>query len=130
MKLLTRKELSNMLSIGVETLRYYENIKLISVPKRDKNGYRKYSEESLPEINFVLKLKKFGFSLNEISKMLKLLRNEKNISKDNIKKILINKIIDVEGKIEKMNEVKKLLTELKESPHLGECDTLKSLLKN
>jgi DNA-binding transcriptional MerR regulator len=125
-----RKELAEMFSIGVETLRYYENIELITIPKRDKNGYRKYSEESLTEINFITKLKKFGFSLKEISKLLKLIKNEKNLSKENMKKILTEKIAEIDGKIEKMNELKIMLTNLKESNFLGECDTLKLLLKN
>jgi DNA-binding transcriptional MerR regulator len=125
-----RTEIAKMFGIGIETLRYYESIKLITVPKRDKNGYRRYAEDSLAEMKFILILKKFGFSLSEISIFMKSIKKSNKVNKDDLKKILSEKILEIDEKIQKMNEFKIMLTELKESSHLGECDALKSLLKS
>jgi len=54
-------------NINKETIRYYEKIGLISETKRAKNGYRLYSKEDIEKIKFIFIIKKFGFSLKEIS---------------------------------------------------------------
>ncbi|WBW95989.1 MerR family DNA-binding transcriptional regulator [Oceanirhabdus sp. W0125-5] len=40
-------DLVNELNINKETIRYYEKIRLLPEPKRDKNGYRIYSKEDI-----------------------------------------------------------------------------------
>ena len=56
-------ELVKELNINKETIRYYENIGLLSEPKRNDNGYRIYSKEDIDKVRFILIVKNFGFSL-------------------------------------------------------------------
>ena len=61
---------ANELNINKETIRYYEKIGLLHEPKRDTNGYRKYTKEDLERLRFILFAKDYDFSLKEIKSLL------------------------------------------------------------
>lgn len=58
-------ELSAMLGIPVETLRYYEQKGLVK-PIKERNGYRSFGMEDFFRLLIVKSLRGFDFSLNEI----------------------------------------------------------------
>lgn len=63
-------EVSKILNIPVETIRYYEKIGIINPYKDEENNYRYYESE---DINLLLDYKKYkslGFSTNKISKIM------------------------------------------------------------
>ena len=49
------------------TLRYYENIGLLTPPSRTDAGYRLYDETSLERLRFIARAKQLGCSLDEIA---------------------------------------------------------------
>jgi MerR family Zn(II)-responsive transcriptional regulator of zntA len=104
-------ELVKELKLNKETIRYYEKIGLLCEPKRDKNGYRVYSEKDIELIRFILIVKKLGFSLKEIS----LLVNDEILCGDieSIKKIVEKKLYEVNSKISELEERKRLLEKVK-----------------
>jgi DNA-binding transcriptional MerR regulator len=56
------------------TIRYYEEIGLLTAPPRSEAGYRRYSSATLEELEFIKKGQGLGFSLEEIGEILKLSR--------------------------------------------------------
>jgi DNA-binding transcriptional MerR regulator len=126
----TRKDLSELFNIGKETLRYYENINLIPNPTRNESGYRVYSEEDLVRIKFIVKMKNYGFSLREISDLIKMVSNEKCADQDKLVDYIDNKITGVENQIKELYQLIELLKTVKENKQLGECDFFKSLIIN
>ena len=56
------------------TIRYYEEIGLLTAPARSEGGYRRYSAVTLEELEFIKKGQGLGFSLEEIGEILKLSR--------------------------------------------------------
>ena len=56
------------------TIRYYEEVGLLKKPSRAESGYRSYSAKAVDELLFVRKAQALGFSLDEISEILKLSR--------------------------------------------------------
>ncbi|OOM13949.1 MerR family transcriptional regulator [Clostridium saccharobutylicum] len=126
----TRKDLAELFNIGKETLRYYENINLLPNPTRNENGYRVYSEEDLLRIKFIVRMKKYGFSLRQISDLIKSVSNEKCAHQDRLVNYIDNKIIEVENQIKELYQLIELLNGVKENKHLGECDFFKSLVNN
>jgi DNA-binding transcriptional MerR regulator len=56
------------------TIRYYEEIGLLTPPPRSEGGYRRYSTATLEELQFIKKGQSLGFSLEEIGEILKLSR--------------------------------------------------------
>lgn len=62
--------MAKMANVNMETLRYYEELGLISTPLRSEAGYRLYSEEALSRLTFIHNAKLCGFTLKEIKKAL------------------------------------------------------------
>ena len=62
----------SMLSrISVKTLRYYDEIGLLKPVNVDQfTGYRYYSADQLPRLNYIVALKDMGLSLEEIANTL------------------------------------------------------------
>lgn len=65
-------EFANFVKVPVKTLRYYDEIGIFKPSKvDDETGYRYYSSSQLPLLNKILSLKDIGFSLNQISYVIK-----------------------------------------------------------
>ena len=65
-------ELSRLSGVNIETIRYYERIKLIPAPPRTQSGRRLYSATDLRLLAFIRRSRELGFSLDEIRTLLRL----------------------------------------------------------
>ena len=63
-------ELARRFGLNVRTLRYYEQLGLLSPAARAERGYRLYSEEDERQLGFVLQAKRIGFTLEEIAEVV------------------------------------------------------------
>ncbi len=64
-------EISTLVNISTNTLRYYDEILLLRpTQKNNQNGYRMYSHIQIKEILLIQELKYYGFTLNEIKTLL------------------------------------------------------------
>jgi len=57
-------------SVSVRTLRYYDQLGLLSPSHVSESGYRLYSDEDYPRLQQILGLRYLGFSLEEIRRCL------------------------------------------------------------
>ena len=64
------KQLGDLTGVSVRMLRHYDEIGLLKPSVRTSNGYRLYSEQNLVELQQIVSLKFFGFSLSQIKTML------------------------------------------------------------
>ena len=64
------KKVSEISGVSVRTLHHYDEIGLLS-PRKQKNGYRYYSEEDMSILQTILFYKYLGFSLKRIKELLK-----------------------------------------------------------
>ncbi|MCH4001233.1 MAG: MerR family transcriptional regulator [Lacticaseibacillus paracasei] len=71
---------SKMVSLSIDTLRYYEKERLI-IPARDQNNRRTYSEADQRWIAFIKRLKATGMPIKEIKTYARL-RYQGNITID------------------------------------------------
>jgi MerR family mercuric resistance operon transcriptional regulator len=62
--------LSKVSGVHIETIRYYERIKLLPKPSRTQGGYRLYGEESAKRLAFIRRSRELGFSLEGIRVLL------------------------------------------------------------
>lgn len=64
------KDLSKLTDVSAQTLHHYDKIGLLKPSMRMDNGYRVYSEADLLQLQQIVALKFFGFSLAEIKSLL------------------------------------------------------------
>lgn len=79
------------------TLRYYEQIGLIS-PQRRTNNYRDYSAQTLQDLDFIQRAQSMGFSLGEIGEILNAQRNQLIDCADGAK-LIERKMAEIKQKI-------------------------------
>ena len=113
-KKLTISQVAKEVGIGIETVRYYERIGLISQPKRPLSGYRTYNPETLSRLHFIKRAKLLGFSLGEISGMMTLGSG----SCGETKALATDKLENIRTRINDLEAMAKTLEEL-----IDACDT-------
>lgn len=65
-------QLAQAAGVNVETVRYYQRIKLMPVPPRAPGGIRRYGAAELARIQFIRTAQGLGFTLEEIADLIKL----------------------------------------------------------
>ena len=60
--------------LNVATIRYYEQIGLLSAPTRSDAGYRRFGNKAVEELVFIKKAQGLGFSLDDVRGILQLSR--------------------------------------------------------
>lgn len=124
-------KLAKETGINIETVRYYENIKLLPKPKRKESRYRIYDENDKARLKFIIRAKELGFTLKEVRELLSLKIDSESKCGD-IKKLAEEKISDAEEKIKDLKNIKKHLEILvnqciNEEVSTEDCPIVKSL---
>ncbi|MBA3519433.1 MAG: helix-turn-helix domain-containing protein [Rhizobiales bacterium] len=63
-------ELSQRTGVNIETIRYYEKIRLLPPPPRTGGGHRVYPDAHLRRLVFIRRSRELGFTLDEIRNLL------------------------------------------------------------
>jgi len=69
---LTIGRLAAAAEVNVETVRYYQRIRLMPVPKKAAGGIRRYGASELSRLRFIKTAQGLGFTLEEIADLVKL----------------------------------------------------------
>jgi MerR family mercuric resistance operon transcriptional regulator len=67
---ITVGQLARAAAVNVETVRYYQRIGLLPMPRRDYGSIRRYLADDLKRIRFIRRAQKLGFSLDEVALLL------------------------------------------------------------
>jgi DNA-binding transcriptional MerR regulator len=59
------------------TIRYYEDIGLLPRPDRRESGQRVYGNDAVERLIFIRRCREFGFSIEQVRALLKLMRDGK-----------------------------------------------------
>lgn len=103
MKYYQIKEISQMTSLSIRSLQYYDEVGLLKPTKRSDAGYRLYSETDLLLIQQIVTLKFLGFSLSSIKEII----GNPNF---NLAKSMSLQARELSEKAIKINEAASLLT--------------------
>lgn len=122
MKTFTVGQLAKKANVNVETVRYYEQRRLLPEPARSESKYRQYTEKDVARIVFVRRAKELGFTLKEISELLSLKLDSETICGD-VQKLAAQKITDIEKRMTDLRKIKKKLEELIKLCDLGSVAT-------
>lgn len=97
-------EVSRLLEISPQTLRYYEQKKLIPKIHRDQNGYRVYTEYDINWIYFAKQMRRAGVSVNAIAEYTTLFLKNRNQTIQQRKSILLEQRQKMQSKIRSIQE--------------------------
>ena len=97
--------------LTVKSVRYYAEIGLVKPLTNERNGYRDYSHDDVAKLGFVGKARKFNFSIRECRDLLSLYE-DKNRSSKEVKKLTLEKINEIDKKLNELSALRKLLSNL------------------
>jgi MerR family mercuric resistance operon transcriptional regulator len=63
-------ELSRRTGVHIETIRYYEKVKMLPPPPRTEGGRRVYESSQIRTLTFIRRARELGFTLDEIRNLL------------------------------------------------------------
>ena len=108
--------------VKVPTIRYYEQIGLLSAPSRSKGGRRLYSDEDQRRLSFIRHSRKLGFDIEEIRTLLSLQDNPENSCQqaDHIAKL---HLAEVRTKIASLTALQRELERMVEGCLHGRVET-------
>ena len=101
-------ELSKLTKCNIETIRYYERIGILKMPRRTGGGRRIYNQEEMKRLLFVRRSRELGFRLDEVRELLRLVDGEK-YSCAEVKKITIDHADAVRKKIKDLRKIEQVL---------------------
>lgn len=103
--------LSRCTGVNIETIRYYERIKLIPAPPRTESGRRLYSPNDRRRLAFIRHAREIGFDIPTIRVLLDLQEVPEN-SCWTVTKIARTQLAAVESRIERLLVLKHELTRM------------------
>lgn len=101
-------ELSRQTGVNIETIRYYERVKMLAPPPRSPNGRRVYDSTDLRILVFIRRSRELGFSLDEIRALLRLRGPEKASCRE-VRKIAAHHLEDIRAKLSDLKKLERLL---------------------
>ncbi|MEO6033553.1 MAG: MerR family DNA-binding protein [Burkholderiaceae bacterium] len=116
---LTIGRLARAADVGVETIRYYQQRGLLPVPAAS-GAFRHYPVELAARIRFVKRAQELGFSLDEITELLRL---EDGAHRGAIRQIASARLDQVEQKLLDLKRMQRVLKHL-----VAECEHTHSSL--
>jgi MerR family transcriptional regulator, copper efflux regulator len=115
--------------VPAKTIRYYEAAGLIATADRTGGGYRVYTQEDVHVLRFIKRARDLGFSIERIRRLLDLWRDRSRASRD-VKRLALDHIADITGKIAAMSTVRDAVQDLAdkcEGNDRPECPILRDL---
>ena len=102
-------ELSKRSGVNIETIRYYERIKMLPAPPRTANGRRVYGSHEARILAFIRRSRELGFSLDEIRALLRLGGPEKASCRE-VRKIAAHHLEEVRAKLSDLRKLERVLS--------------------
>ena len=115
--------------ISAKMIRHYEAIGLIPSANRRDSNYRDYSSDDVHQLSFIRRARALGFSMDEIRDLLRLWADGKRSSRE-VKKLALEHIEDLNGRIVTLQEIRDTLVKLANScdgNHRSNCPIIDEL---
>lgn len=100
--------------VNVETIRYYQRLKLLEEPGKPPGGVRRYTGAAVERVRFIKRAQELGFSLAEIRRLMQLGDPQ---SCGEARALASEKLALVESRVADLQRLRGVLKEL-----IGRCD--------
>jgi MerR family transcriptional regulator, copper efflux regulator len=103
-------EIANRCGVSVETLRYYEQRRLLTVPPRSEGGFRRYSDDVLHQVQFIKQAQSLGLTLDDIQQLVAGQQRRSHApSCRRVRDLLTRRIEDIDGRIRDLRSFRRTL---------------------
>lgn len=122
-------EVAKLTGLTAKAIRFYESKGIIKEASRGANGYRQYTQHQVDELLLIRRSRLVGFSLDECQELLSLSNNPNRRSAD-VKQKTLEKVSEIETKIEELERMKKTLLDLADAcpgDDSNDCQIIKGL---
>ncbi|HEY2533331.1 MAG TPA: helix-turn-helix domain-containing protein [Xanthobacteraceae bacterium] len=102
-------KLSKWSGVSVETIRYYERVKMLAPPLRTASGHRVYDSTDLRILVFIRRSRELGFSLDQIRALLRLGGPGKATCRE-VREIATHHLDDIRAKLADLKKLERLLS--------------------
>src|SRR5688572_13067672 len=108
-------EVAKRAGVSIDTLRYYEKVKLLPRAGRSTGGFRLFAAEHVDRVRFIKHAQELGFSLDEIRDLLATGGTEECRK---VRDLLKRKIAEMDERLKSMKQFRRVLAR-----HLSACET-------
>ncbi len=107
-------EVAARASVSVDTVRYYERLKLLPRARRTSGNFRVFGPDSVERVQFIKQAQELGFTLDEIKGLLATGGAEEC---RRVHDLLSEKLHELDGRLASMKKFRRVLAR-----HLAECE--------
>ncbi|MBI1881752.1 MAG: heavy metal-responsive transcriptional regulator [Chloroflexi bacterium] len=104
-------ELAQASGVPAKTIRFYEEISLLSPARRGENGYRRYDIEDVRRLRFIRNARGLDFSLDDLKEVLAL-RDQGEAPCRYVVHLVEAKATEIEERIRQLQELRQELQQL------------------
>ena len=115
---MTIGQLARTAGVGVETVRYYQRLKLLAEPKRAYGSVRRYGDDIVQRIAFIKRAQRLGFTLSEIKTLFSLDAKRDRKRAHQLARV---KVVEIEQRIADMAAMRSALAELLAACEAGDA---------
>ena len=122
-------EAAGKAGVTPKMVRHYELLGLLPKVHRTDSGYRVYGEPEVHTLRFIKRSRDLGFSMAEISELVKLWQDRRRPS-SSVKKVASAHLAELDRKIKEMESMRKTLSHLVHcchGDHRPDCPILEDL---
>jgi MerR family mercuric resistance operon transcriptional regulator len=126
-------ELSRRTGVHIETIRYYERIKMLPAPARTASGRRLYGPAETCVLAFIRRSRELGFRLNEIRALLTLSAKNGREACADVRELAAHHLGEVRAKIVDLRAMERVLADAVRSCEAGEtpgCPLIETLSRS
>jgi len=102
-------EMSRLSGVKIETIRYYERIKILPDPDRTAGGNRVYTHDQLKRLSFIRRARGLGFSLEEIRGLFHMV-DHKDFTCSEVHDLTVDHLDSVKAKIRNLRKLEVALS--------------------
>ena len=104
-------ELSTRTGVNIETIRYYERIKMLPAPPQTSSGRRIYGPAEMRSLAFIRRSRELGFTLEEIRALLALSAEDGKNTCSEVRQVAARHLVDIRAKIVDLRAMARVLSD-------------------
>ena len=124
--------LASVSKTSAQTIRYYEQLRLMPEPGRTNSNYRVYDEKAVLRLESIRRAKEIGFSLNDIKLLLELADGQVQ-NCEGVREFAESRLAKVRSQVSHLESMERAMADLvrqcKVSDKIDRCAIIESLMK-